>query len=229
MTSKKNLSTIWEIFLDFFFPQYCLVCGEKGELVCGECASRLPSAELRCIVCSRKNPLGLTCRLCRKKYTPKIALSIFAYQSLAKDLVHFFKYDDVTALSDFFASEASKLIKNIPNFENYFIQPIPISKRKKRIRGYNQSLLIAKGCSNKLKVPLTDSLTRVEAISSQVSQERKIDRAHNVKNAFMLKNKPPEKVILLDDVITSGATMREAAKVLLRSGTKEIICISIAH
>lgn len=228
MNIEKDFLKCREFFFDFFLPKSCLLCNKGSDFVCKECESKLSVATLKCVVCSRKNPAGLTCKSCHTKTEPQSLKSCFAFSGGVQSLVHLFKYEDVSELKYFFADKLERLAKTINKYEDYSIQPIPLSPRKLRMRGYNQSKLIAKLLCEKLKVPLTDSLGRVDALKSQVETQGKKERFRNVKTAFFLKNRPPENVILLDDIVTTGSTMRRAAKVLYKGGAKKIICISIA-
>ncbi len=229
MKKQNNLQLLKEVVFDFVLPPYCLGCGQVGEVVCPDCAKRISPAVQKCIVCSRKNPLGLTCRACQKQNVPSLAIARFAYEGLAQDLIQQFKYEDVSELRKFFALCLAPKVKGIPNYKRFKIQPIPISRAKLRHRGYNQSFLMAKELSGYLEVELTDSLVRAEVSKSQVIADTKRAREANVKNVFKLKSAPPAQLILLDDVVTTGATMREAAKTLYRGGAKEIICLSLAR
>lgn len=228
MKKQNNLQLLKEVVFDFALPTYCLGCGQPGDVVCRECAKGLAPAVQKCIVCTRKNPLGLTCRGCQKQNVPRLAIARFAYEGLAQDLIQQYKYEDVIELRKFFAMRLASIVKKLPNYKDYKIQPMPISRAKFRLRGYNQSLLLANELSNFLGVELTDSLVRVEVSKSQVTADTKRARSANVKNVFNAKLIPPRQLILLDDVVTTGATMREAAKALYRAGAQEIICISIA-
>lgn len=214
--------------VDFFFPKICALCSKPGEFVCSDCTKLLPPAELRCIVCSRKNPLGVTCNGCLKTNGPFLALAPFKYEAQAKGLIHLFKYDDITSLKNFLAEKICPLIKKIGRYQSYCVTYIPLASRKYYRRGYNQSKLIAECIAESLEVPLTDLLMRVDAHQSQALTRTKKERLENIKGAFVPKERSAEYVILVDDVITTGATMREAVKVLRRSGAKQVVCVSVA-
>jgi len=188
----------------------------------------MPPVELRCIVCSRKNPFGLICPSCKTKYGPDFALAAFKFQGSLRRLIHEFKYEDSSSLSSAFAPELVRLIIKSLAYRGYKIVPLPLTKRKLRFRGYNQSLLLARGVSRSLNLELTDVILRDEAAQTQVQSASRKERIKNIKGVFSLKGKPPEKVILIDDVITSGATVREATKMLKRAGTKKVAVFAIA-
>lgn len=129
------------------------------------------------------------------------------------------------------------LIQN-ENFERIRQQdalliPIPLYKTKFNQRGYNQAAYLAKGIGAKCKLPTVDILERVRATSPQSSLNRK-ERRENIKGAFRLKQGEErsfqgETVFLVDDVLTSGATLAEAAHVLKRAGAEKVYGLTLAH
>lgn len=228
MTIVENSNTLPETFTNFFFPRICALCNKPGRFVCSDCEKLLAPAELRCIVCSRKNPLGVTCPSCLNPLEPTSVLATFKYETKTKELIHLFKYDDTTSLKTFLAEKICPLIKKIDCHQSYCVTYIPLASRKYYRRGYNQSKLIARCIAASLKGPLTDLLMRVEAHQSQALAKSRKERLLSIKGAFTLKAKPPENVLLVDDVITSGATMREATKILKKNGAKRVVGVSIA-
>jgi ComF family protein len=120
------------------------------------------------------------------------------------------------------------LAKTIPTFyENVslpqLIIPVPLHNDRLKERGFNQSLEIAKTVSKKLKIPINKHSLYRKINTPAQSSLSKIERMNNLKNAFDLKNKPLQKhVVILDDVITTGQTLNEMAKILLHHGIEKI-------
>ena len=226
--SHHQNSLVLESLSDFIFPKSCVLCPNHGEIVCKDCEIELKKSIPRCIVCSRDNILGKTCPSCLKKDSPKLTISVFAYKRGAKDLIKSFKYEDITSLKSFFAKRLVSIVKTLPDYKNYTIVPIPLASSRKRFRGYNQSELLAREVSRTLRLPFYSCLARVESRHPQVSSLSKQERMKNIKGVFISTEKSPEKVLLLDDVITTGATMCEASKVLTKAGAKEIVSCSVA-
>lgn len=113
------------------------------------------------------------------------------------------------------------------------IMPIPLSEAKLRLRGYNQASLLAKGLAKKCSLQCIDGLKRVRHTQSQVGKDRE-ERKRNIQGAFVLDKKAEamvkEKTIfLIDDIVTSGATLREAAGVLRHNGAKRVFGLALAH
>jgi len=113
-----------------------------------------------------------------------------------------------------------------------YLVPVPLHKSKLRKRGYNQAQLLTQGLSKKLNIPAIDMLVRVKNTPSQVGLERK-KRIENISGAFSLApniliSQYPN-IFLVDDVLTTGSTLLEAANVLKRKGTKKVWGIALAR
>lgn len=112
--------------------------------------------------------------------------------------------------------------------------PIPLYSSKFRKRGYNQAVLLADGLARRFDIPVVDCLKRVKHTKTQVGLS-KDDRKENVAEAFVLKSdvtdsiKQYQNVFLVDDVVTTGATLKEAAKVLKKAGCKSVWGLTLAH
>ena len=119
----------------------------------------------------------------------------------------------------------SIFLKNY-NFKDYSLAFVPLTKKRLIERGFNQSEVLAQELTKNLKLKIFSGLVKIKETEDQA----KIDfekRLNNLKDAFKVKSPPPEKIILVDDVKTTGTTLKECAKVLKKSGTKEIIALTI--
>lgn len=111
------------------------------------------------------------------------------------------------------------------------VLPVPLHKKRLRHRGFNQSALLARHVAKRISIPLiTDCLVRVKDTVPQVGLHAK-ERKKNIKNAFEVRNKCIEakRLMLIDDVFTTGATVRECSKVLKKAGAKDIYVVTLAH
>ncbi len=227
-------------FLDFIFPKRCVNCRKIGAYICTNCFAYISFNETgTCIVCQRQAVGGLTHPVCRGRYTPDGVFSSLVYKGVVKKLVYKFKYnpnltDLRNTLTDLFyegliQKEEFYKVQN----KNSVLIPIPLYKSKLRKRGYNQSYILAKGLGKKLNIEVLDCLERVRDTKTQVGLKKE-EREGNIKGAFKLKIKDLRlkninQVFLIDDVVTSGATLKEAAKVLKKAGVEKVYGITLAH
>lgn len=226
--------------LDFIFPKYCVNCRKFGAYLCPNCFSYIAFNESgTCIVCQKSAIGGLTHPACRSKFTPDGVFSSLVYKGVVKKLIYKFKYnphltDLKNTLIDLFhegiiqKEEFYKLLDT----ESVLI-PIPLHKARFRKRGYNQSEILARGIGKKLDIEVLDCLERIKNTKTQVGLKKE-EREENIKDAFRLKIKELRlknfrQVFLVDDVVTSGATIKEAAKVLKKAGVSKVWALTLAH
>ncbi len=210
--------------LNILFPVFCVGCRTKNTPLCEKCILSIPPPE-------------------QNKLRTEI-ISIFSYKNdITRKAIAFLKYKNnkevgkILALSlyDIVLEELTE--QNIfSNFSNPILIPIPLSKKRLKERGFNQSEVIAremsfidKGSSFTLA---TNVLYKTKNTPSQVSIKDKKKRLQNLHGCFSVKT--PNKIkdaniILIDDVATTGATIEEARKTLLKSGAKKVIAFTIAH
>lgn len=147
--------------------------------------------------------------------------------------IHRFKYNAEAHLASPLGGLLTSFIRNLmPYPEEYVTVPVPLHKNRLAGRGFNQSLLLARVISSGLETALDyRSLVRKRDTKSQTGLARK-DRKRNVTNAFLVISKPVfkgKKVLLVDDVLTTGYTLNECAKTLKKSGALEVICFALAR
>jgi len=216
--------------LDFVFPQNCALCLKSGFVLCDDCLQSLPPARLSCLRCGRKNPYGLYCPGCRVRFLPDRVLACFKFEGAARELIHSLKYEDITSLVHPLAWQMASMVREMEGYDKFVLVPVPLARKRQAFRGYNQAELICRQLSKELGLEWAGILDRAKSSASQVQAGSRVERRKNIKNNFVLKNDAgvPEKVFLVDDVITSGATVEEAAKVLKRAGAKEVVCLAVA-
>lgn len=230
--------------LDFIFPKKCVSCGKRGEYVCSNCFSFISfDVNKLCLVCNRPSYNSLTHPKCEGKYAIDGCFSAIVYNKIAKKLIFNFKYkpyltDLKTFLSELFTEsiiQNESFIKLIEN-SNFIFVPVPITKGKLRKRGYNQAQILSKALSEKFKIQSQNLLIRPKETQSQFKLKRE-EREANIKGAFKLKKYPSASsgfrkncsIFLVDDVVTSGATLKEAANILKRAGAKAVFGLTLAR
>lgn len=208
--------------LDIFFPKFCLGCNKEGGYLCADCRAIIEVSN-----CHQRN---------RTKYLSDLYFSLPYRKALVKKMIWFFKYEPlVKELSKTLSSliiEHLELIDQKPDFSGFRLIPIPLEDRKLKWRGFNQSEELAKELSESLKIPLIkEVLFKIKGTEDQVNLSDE-ERKENVRRVFVVKDESQirdKKVLLVDDIYTTGATMEEAAKTLKEAGAKEIIGIVLAR
>lgn len=204
---KKLIHTI----LNFLFPQKCAGCGKSDEILCGYCLKKIA-------VCG---------------YIDKNMFAAGFYSNpILKKSIKLLKYKNMKLLAKPLASLIYSRLANKNTFKNWIIVPVPLSAKRFRQRGFNQSELIAKHLSDKLSIKLeTNVLYKKIHTESQTKTKKREERLKNLKDSFEIKNSELAKnknIILIDDVCTTGATISEAKRALRRARPKKILTIVIA-
>lgn len=134
----------------------------------------------------------------------------------------------VEIFKDFGHLLGKELIKNnfLTEFKNFYLTPVPISKEKLLHRGHNHSYILAQALAKITNLKIFTGLVKIKETKDQASLNYE-ERKTNLQDAFSLKEKPPEKIILIDDIKTTGATLKECGQLLKKSGAKEIIALTI--
>lgn len=222
-------------FLDLLFPPKtsCIVCNAsiKSGYLCDRCKASLEIINgKRCRICGKPLKEGEICSDCLK--TPhyfKQNVSPFEYEGIVKELIAKFKYFNERHLASFFADYMADAVKNMGwNIE--VIVPVPLHRIRLDERGYNQSELLARELSYRLNIFMSKALRRVKNTTTQTALHRE-ERMENVKGAFKVTYKDTiegKNVLLVDDVLTTGATLDECAKALKENGAKEVYVVTIA-
>ncbi len=162
--------------------------------------------------------------------------SIFSFRDKnVKRIIHSIKYyhrkDLVLPLANSVAKELKRTLLGKEYDQNLVLVPIPMPKIRKFMRGYNQSEIIAEKISSMLSLPVKkDILVRTRSPKRQVKTNTRVARLTNQHNSFkVLGDIKNLHIILIDDVATTGATLDEARKVLLKSGASSVVAVTIAH
>lgn len=207
-------------FLDLIFPPVCGLCGKLASThICVECADKM----------SRKLEYRIR-KVEDKNFSTQIY--ILNYEGNIRNRILSYKFKNKSYLYNTF----TKIILNNKKICNILktydiIMPVPIHKKRKNERGYNQSELIAKGLAkNLINVEFKKGLKKIKNNLKQSSLDRE-KRKLNVKNAYEIINKEiikDKRIILFDDVYTTGSTADECCRMLKQSGAKEILVLTIA-
>ena len=219
--------------LDILFPKQCLGCAAWDSYLCQSCVQNLRCTNhQRCIVCQKPSLFGYTHEKCLSKNSPNRLITIFSYnQTIVAKIINNAKTSYATDLVQDFSAIAFKFLKiTHPQFHQFTISAIPITRPIRRFRGFNHSEIIGIEASKYSGLPIDNLLLKIKPTKPQKSLN-KYKRSLNLKNCFRLKSLEclPSHVLLIDDVTTTGTTLLEATKVLKMAGVKVVWCLALAQ
>ena len=231
LVRQRSLSSrLWSQALDAVFPPRCVTCRAFGRFVCGACSARMVRAEHpRCGVCWQPSA-DSRCAQCRHEKPAFTAVrSVYAYGGPARDLIHALKYSGVSAVSSLMGEEMAGLLLDWrPDVSA--IVAVPMAGFRQRRRGYNQSLLLAREIGRLTGIDVAGRALARRAGPSQVEQPDEAARRTNVKNAFAPGRGPvADSVLLVDDAMTTGATLDACARVLESAGADRVYGLTFAR
>lgn len=216
------------------YPIRCLGCNKMLNInsfyrwYCNECRSKFETADKKYDMCERCGRIiehKGKCVMCNqhKPYYDK-GYAVFEYSGAVRECIIKFKFKNKKYYSRYFAEVMAEYIKNTTKSEyNYdYITCVPMHKRKKRLRGYNQTELIARNLSKILNVSYVNSLKKIRNTIQQSTLSSK-EREHNIKNAFVCcADVKGRHILLIDDVLTTGHTINECSKILKKAGAETV-------
>ncbi|MFH0930179.1 MAG: ComF family protein [Candidatus Moraniibacteriota bacterium] len=230
--------------LDALFPILCLSCEKEGFWLCDSCAAQTKILDFQvCPICedmlTEKGYLCSACRASQKSNLDSLITAVSYEDPTTRKLVYNFKYRFVGDISLLLAKFICKaLIRNdfpLPDI----ISPVPLHPRRLRWRGFNQSLLLAEYIAEELtplmKIKVLDILERKKYSQPQMQVKNYQQRLQNVQHIFGLKSDTNhdliknKRILLIDDIATTGATLKECAKVLKQFGAKKVFAAVVAR
>lgn len=209
----------------------CLLCGadSNSDLLCAACQDDLPGMPtFRCPQCAMPTTHGERCGACLVQMPHFSAChALYPYEFPADRLVQLLKYGHQLALAPWFAKQLAPLLLSR---QADLIIPLPLHPHRLRERGFNQAGEISRALGNCLKLPVDrSSLARSRATPPQAALAHK-DRQANVKGAFECRSDLSGKsILLIDDVLTTGATANECARVLKLHGAQRVEVAVVAR
>lgn len=219
--------------IDFLFPPRCVGCGSEGSFVCAFCESSLPRlAGPACPMCSRPLARNGDCPHCRawRPETDGIR-SPFAFDGVIRQSIYQFKYGHFKEL----AAPLGRLLAGYLERESLGVEvlvPVPLHSSRLRERGYNQSALLAVEMGKRSGLPVAgDSLVRLRPTKPQVNTAGAAERQRNLAGAFGCRDRSlaGKRVLLVDDVCTTGATLSACAIALREAGASLVWGLALAR
>ncbi len=227
---------IWRGFLDTLFPPVCAVCGEISRGVhphcCPQCASNLEAVGSSfCPQCGKPFPVAQQPHTCLSCLTgaafPYMCRSLFHYSGSMPALLSCLKYRNGLYVLNPLVEKMIGAVRKMDSFpEADMLVPVPASKKSLWKRGFNQSAILAAYIGKEKGIPVEKDLLSRKGSRSQVGLGRK-ERMRNAKSSFgpgrNIGRIEGEKVLLFDDVYTTGATVRACAKILEGAGASVFV------
>lgn len=227
---------------DFIFPRFCLGCGSLGHYFCPECAGQIrPNRKIVCPECGQASLFGSTHYVCLKKFGLDGLTAIAHYDGLLKKAVKKLKYQFITDLAEELIEEMLGVIglgKNnlLPDFDkSWILVPVPLYPQRERWRGFNQSALLGRIIAEKMGWGFIDDfLIRIKQTKPQAELKDANQRQANIKGAFQINPDsclptPNSKLIIFDDVWTTGSTINECARVLKKHQAAKVWALTLAR
>ena len=217
---------IKNFILDLFFPKKCLGCGKHNTYLCEECLQKISNNGWVCLNCQKESGLD------------RIISAASYVDPLTRDLIKALKYNFVRELTKPLSQLIIKHLESISfasgiSAESTIVIPVPLHSRRLRERGFNQAKLIAQEIADYFHLSLkTNILKRIIFTEPQADIKNIERRKKNIKNAFSVADADEIKdklILLVDDVITTGATLSDAARVLKSNGAKEVWALTVAR
>ncbi len=220
------MRTLGTAFLDIIIGDGCAACDMPGPPACAACLGGIPPAA--CPACARCNHPWPRARDACPQCVPGVAWARHAapYQAPLPALVSALKDGRRRALAEPLATVMAQRIAPPP--AGAVLVPVPLGRRRMRERGFNQSALLAACLAGRWGLPVAHALGRDDAAPPQRGSGAR-ERRRQVDGAFTAVGVPPLHAVLVDDVLTTGATLRAAARALRGAGCARVGAVSLAR
>ena len=230
--SNSIVTGILEDFVSLFYPRYCRGCLNslvKGEdLICTQCLLEMPKSHYHLL---HDNPFY---QKFKGRLPVKNVMTLFKFvkESRVQHVLHALKYKQQPEIGEMLGRVYGHDLAEA-DYKNSFdlIIPVPLHISRRRIRGYNQSEAFGKGLSQMLEVPCDDTCMMRAARTETQTQKTKLSRWENVSKIFHVvkcEAIAEKRILLVDDVVTTGATLEACGQALLQAGCKELSIACIA-
>ena len=227
-------------FLDLIFPIECLGCGKEGVWLCNNCLQKITwQTHQKCLACTEINSDGSFCKHCQVDYALDGVLIASYYEGVVKQLIKTCKYEFVESIGeilgnllilffgDYVQKQGNISTKLLPLTKNILI-PVPLAQRRHNWRGFNQAKIIAQQFGDYFDLEIKDGLHR-KYRQAQAKLNRR-ERKQNLQDTMIWQGEEllGKNIILIDDVVTTGSTLNECAKVLKKHRAKQVWALVIA-
>jgi competence protein ComFC len=219
-----------EALADLFYPRWCVGCEQRSsDVLCRPCFESLPF--LRGPACGRCGlPTAVAvpvCGACKNvDFAFETAHAPLRYAGVGKEIVHALKYRGYTPVVERLA--VPLLVEAVAGGRFDAVVPVPLHRARLRRRGFNQAALLACGLARRINTPVSDTLQVVRSTRDQVDLSA-AERRENVAGAFSARARARGRLLIVDDVFTTGATTTACAAALLRAGAAEVHAVTLCR
>lgn len=218
--------------INLIFPTFCLICRKDGNYICRGCYLEMsPIFQIRCPACDHPSYKYHYHVECKEKFNFEGLFYIFNYGDKFHDVIETVKYQFYFDICPFLGKLLAKNFRSNIEFDysRYIVTSVPVHSSKLKSRGFNQAELIAKSFADELGLSYENLLKRVRKTQTQVGLD-KLQRVANLKNSFKFasRNPVPQNVLLIDDVFTTGTTIRECTETLKNAGVQSVFVAVLA-
>ncbi|MCL2391110.1 MAG: double zinc ribbon domain-containing protein [Oscillospiraceae bacterium] len=207
--------------LDLLFPPKCVFCGSilnsGDDGICGKCIESLPFAD------NFGQQSGSYYDFC---------VSPLYFSGVVRKSIHRYKFKDASAYAATYGKLLAECIRHTPGIKYDIISWVPLSSKRKSSRGYDQALLLALATALELNDVAVETLKKTHDVQAQSELGDEAERSANISGAYAVSD--PEliegkRVLLIDDVVTTGSTLAECAKALRLAGANSVVCAALAR
>ncbi len=227
---QRLAHSFFKACIDFVYPPFCLLCkkrlGRDDRFVCSACWDFT-------VLSTPKLPVQQLDVLQHTTAYFECSIAIYEFSETIQDLIHIMKYKNLPGICSRFGNDLGRLCADHHLLDTVdLISPVPLHALRFRERGYNQAGLMAQEIGKLGAIPVDPTLLKRIRYTNQQAKFNKEERADNVRDAFALRKNvsvDDKSIALVDDVLTTGSTMNECAKILKKHGAKEVVTITIVR
>ena len=212
---------------DLLYPRRCAACRRRGEWLCADCLLRCTVHGEGCCHRCGSRLRGSGCATCARYIRNLDELhAAYEYSGPVRELVHRFKYNNISGAAEWIASRMP--VDWLAG--GAVLVPVPLHPARRRRRGYNQAELVAQALARRLGLPLCDCLVRRGSAAAQVGRARGARLASPPGVITLARGRSaPVRAVLVDDVLTTGATISACARALRAAGSPEVAAVTYAR
>ncbi|MBN2017219.1 MAG: ComF family protein [Candidatus Cloacimonetes bacterium] len=222
---------------NLLFPPMCFSCNERLEnstILCNNCIDQLIDLEgIRCTFCHKEISHGFICDECKTIYPFDEVVCAYMYNSPIQSMIHHFKYNEFKKIGTYLGKRLADKLSHYDFTRNTdYIIPVPLHRTKERFRGFNQAEIIAKAISKSIKIPILSDVIRRKKFTQTQTKLDHTEREKNVADAFILKDSEilkKKSILLVDDVLTTGSTMKSIALLLKENLAAHVYVCTLAR